>query len=64
MGNHQGLWKKALQRNRVTPACTEDAFQWDTREDCDVRQILDRIGDKWSLLVIALLDSRCCASPS
>jgi DNA-binding HxlR family transcriptional regulator len=39
--------------------CTEDAFQWDTREDCDVRQILDRIGDKWSLLVIALLDNRC-----
>lgn len=37
---------------------TEDAFQWDTREDCDVRQILDRIGDKWSLLVIALLDNR------
>ncbi|TDD27659.1 transcriptional regulator [Kribbella turkmenica] len=39
--------------------CTVDAFQWDTREDCDVRQILDRIGDKWSLLVIALLDTRC-----
>ncbi|WP_410788818.1 winged helix-turn-helix transcriptional regulator [Kribbella sp. C-35] len=39
--------------------CTEEAFQWDTREDCDVRQILDRIGDKWSLLVIALLDTRC-----
>ncbi|MFF0266449.1 winged helix-turn-helix transcriptional regulator [Kribbella sp. NPDC004536] len=39
--------------------CTEEAFQWDTREDCDVRQILDRIGDKWSLLVIALLDNRC-----
>jgi DNA-binding HxlR family transcriptional regulator len=38
--------------------CTEDAFQWDAREDCQVRQILDRIGDKWSLLVIALLDSR------
>lgn len=38
--------------------CTEEAFQWDTREDCDVRQILDRIGDKWSLLVIALLDDR------
>ena len=33
-------------------------FQWDTREDCEVRQILDRIGDKWSLLVIALLDNR------
>ncbi|WP_245866850.1 winged helix-turn-helix transcriptional regulator [Diaminobutyricimonas aerilata] len=31
---------------------------WDTREDCDVRQILDRIADKWSLLVIALLDTR------
>ncbi|MFG2918732.1 winged helix-turn-helix transcriptional regulator [Kitasatospora sp. NPDC048298] len=33
-------------------------LQWDTREDCEVRQILDRIADKWSLLVIALLDRR------
>lgn len=39
-------------------SCCEwnDAYQWDTREDCEVRQILDRIADKWSLLVIALLD--------
>ena len=36
----------------------DDAYQWDTREDCEVRQILDRIADKWSLLVIALLDQR------
>ncbi|MFD6444626.1 winged helix-turn-helix transcriptional regulator [Promicromonospora sp. NPDC060204] len=35
-----------------------DPFQWDVREDCQVRQILDRIADKWSLLVIALLDER------
>ncbi len=35
-----------------------DPFQWDAREDCEVRQILDRIADKWSLLVIALLDRR------
>jgi len=35
-----------------------DAFQWDSREDCEVRQILDRLADKWSLLVIALLDDR------
>ncbi|MFE5791971.1 winged helix-turn-helix transcriptional regulator [Streptomyces sp. NPDC056503] len=35
-----------------------DPFQWDTREDCEVRQILDRIADKWSLLVIALLENR------
>ncbi|MFI6506003.1 winged helix-turn-helix transcriptional regulator [Streptosporangium sp. NPDC050855] len=35
-----------------------DARQWDTREDCEVRQILDRVADKWSLLVIALLDRR------
>lgn len=34
------------------------AFQWDTREDCEVRQILDRIADKWSLLVISLLEER------
>ncbi|WP_040739723.1 winged helix-turn-helix transcriptional regulator [Nocardia tenerifensis] len=32
--------------------------QWDTRVDCEVRQILDRVADKWSLLVIALLDQR------
>jgi DNA-binding HxlR family transcriptional regulator len=32
--------------------------QWDVREDCEVRQILDRIADKWSLLVISLLDRR------
>ncbi|MFI9240756.1 helix-turn-helix domain-containing protein [Streptomyces cinnamoneus] len=39
---------------------TEDdqARQWDTREGCEVRQILDRVADKWSLLVIALLDRR------
>ncbi|MER7005876.1 helix-turn-helix domain-containing protein [Dactylosporangium sp. NPDC000555] len=35
-----------------------DVLQWDTRVDCEVRQILDRIADKWSLLVIALLDRR------
>ncbi|RJO70766.1 transcriptional regulator [Nocardia panacis] len=33
-------------------------LQWDQRADCEVRQILDRIADKWSLLVIALLDKR------
>ena len=36
----------------------EDALQWDVREGCEVRQILDRIADKWSLLVIALLEDR------
>ncbi|MFJ9148283.1 winged helix-turn-helix transcriptional regulator [Streptomyces sp. NPDC102270] len=35
-----------------------DPFQWATREDCQVRQILDRVADKWSLLVIALLENR------
>jgi len=44
----------------MTGGCREwdDAYQWDVREDCEVRQILDRIADKWSLLVIALLDKR------
>ncbi|MGV9330005.1 winged helix-turn-helix transcriptional regulator [Streptosporangium sandarakinum] len=36
----------------------DDVWQWDTRADCDVRHILDRVADKWSLLVIALLDRR------
>ncbi|GAA3395832.1 winged helix-turn-helix transcriptional regulator [Cryptosporangium minutisporangium] len=35
-----------------------DVSQWDARAGCEVRQILDRIADKWSLLVIALLDRR------
>lgn len=35
-----------------------DAHQWDTRADCEVRQILDRIADKWSLFAIALLEER------
>lgn len=35
-----------------------DAHQWDFREDCEVRQILDRIADKWSLLTLALLADR------
>lgn len=43
--------------SRIT-ADDGDPFQWDTREECEVRQILDRIADKWSLLVIALLDTR------
>jgi DNA-binding HxlR family transcriptional regulator len=32
-----------------------EVLQWDTREDCEVRQILDRVADKWSLLAITLL---------
>lgn len=35
-----------------------DVANWDSRHDCEVRQILDRIADKWSLLVIALLERR------
>jgi DNA-binding HxlR family transcriptional regulator len=33
-----------------------DCIEWDARNDCEVRQILDRVADKWSLLVIALLE--------
>jgi DNA-binding HxlR family transcriptional regulator len=36
----------------------DEARQWDVRADCDVRHILDRVADKWSLLVIALLERR------
>jgi DNA-binding HxlR family transcriptional regulator len=32
--------------------------QWDTREGCQVRQILDQLSGKWSLMLIALLDGR------
>ncbi|WP_432744448.1 winged helix-turn-helix transcriptional regulator [Streptomyces sp. JH002] len=36
----------------------DQALQWDRREDCEVRQILDRVADKWSLMVVALLEHR------
>lgn len=42
----------------TAPADGFDVLNWDAREDCEVRQILDRIADKWSLLAIALLDRR------
>src|SRR4029077_11299418 len=29
--------------------------------DCEFRQVLDRVGDKWSLLVIAMLEQRPAA---
>ena len=49
--------------SKFTSSCgvTEDGWdarQWDTREDCEVRHILDRIADKWSLLAVALLEGR------
>lgn len=40
----------------TVPEDDYDVRQWDVREGCEVRQILDRVADKWSLLVIALLD--------
>ncbi|MEV0678435.1 helix-turn-helix domain-containing protein [Actinosynnema sp. NPDC050436] len=36
----------------------DDARQWDTRSDCTVRKVLDRVADKWSVLVIAYLAER------
>jgi DNA-binding HxlR family transcriptional regulator len=33
-----------------------ECIAWDLRNDCEVRQILDRVADKWSLLTIALLE--------
>lgn len=51
----EGTWKSPSHCEG-----TEDygVRQWDSRVDCEVRQILDRIADKWSLLVISLLEHR------
>lgn len=48
-----------LDSTEAQAAADDCVQQWDPREDCDVRQILDRIADKWSLMVISLLDERC-----
>ncbi len=37
-------------------AGTEVCHEFDPRSGCEIRQILDRIADKWSLLTIALLE--------
>jgi DNA-binding HxlR family transcriptional regulator len=54
----EGTSKSPSNRASTVDHGDADPFQWDTREDCQVRQILDRIADKWSLLVIALLENR------
>ena len=36
----------------------ESVYQWDTREHCEVRKQLDRLADKWTLQVLALLEER------
>lgn len=46
---------EVTEQDHAACRADRDAFQWDAREDCNVRQILDRVADKWSLLVIALL---------
>ena len=33
----------------------EDLKKYDSFDDCPVRNVLDRIGDKWSILIISLL---------
>jgi DNA-binding HxlR family transcriptional regulator len=58
MDMEEGTSKSPSNRASTVDHGDADPFQWDTREDCQVRQILDRIADKWSLLVIALLENR------
>jgi len=36
----------------------DDPRQWDTRSDCLVRDMLDRVADKWTLLVMGYLAER------
>lgn len=49
---------EVTEASSIAEDCDWRAFQWDARADCEVRQILDRIADKWSLLVISLLEER------
>ena len=60
MRHHWRRWKKALRSHRFTAGYRPErrVTSGTPREDCEVRQILDRIADKWSLLAIALLEGR------
>ena len=48
--------------NAVTTALLERFAEWQTREfdasRCPVRGVLDRVGEKWSILVLITLSSR------
>jgi len=41
-----------MRRQRVEPAPLT------AHHDCEFREVLDRVGDKWTLLVIAMLEQR------
>lgn len=63
---HAALWGTMEEGTSKSPShCCDtgdeqdfDISQWDVREGCEVRQILDRVADKWSLLAIAHLERR------
>jgi DNA-binding HxlR family transcriptional regulator len=40
-----------VRRHREPPALT-------AHHDCEFRELLDRVGDKWTLLVVAMLEQR------
>ncbi|MDR2877193.1 MAG: helix-turn-helix transcriptional regulator [Chromatiales bacterium] len=43
----------------VAPLLADDpAFQTDTQGHCPIREVLDRVGDTWTLLVIVNLQAR------
>src|ERR1700680_2171253 len=45
-------WREPMARRAAAPAMLT------AHHDCEFREVLDRVGDKWSLLVIAMLEQR------
>lgn len=49
------------RNSKSTEYCTgldDDARQWDHRARCEVRTVLDRVADKWTLLALSYLSER------
>src|ERR1700681_3971159 len=45
-------WREPMARRAAAPAMLT------AHHDCEFREVLDRVGDKWSLLVIYMLEQR------
>lgn len=52
--------KFAANSSGAPPIQALGGLPHEAASECLARDVLNRVGDKWSVYVIALLDSRCC----
>lgn len=58
--SEQGREVRGEQQLRTAHTQALGVLPHEAASECLARDVLNRVGDKWSVYVIALLDSRCC----